>query len=126
MSPAPSFRFLQLPDGLTKREEEYCIQLVKELTNQHSYGKACEIAESLAQNFIDVRAASRKGPTFNLIITALPMGVTQFSLDRKSGEMTFALSDAIHTDELKAIKAVLNPTQIEISGDRQTVSLSWN
>ena len=125
MSPAPSFRFLQLPDGLTKREEEYCIQLVKDLTSQYGYGKACEIAENLAQNFLDARAASRKGPELNLIITALPIGVTSFSLDSTTGEMTISLSEGIENGDLQILNTVLKPENAEINRDRQTVSLSW-
>lgn len=125
MSPTPTFRFLELPDGLTKREEEYCIQLTKKLAEKQDYRKACEIAEGVAQNFLDARAASRKGPALNLIITALPVGVTSFSLDSTTGDMTFTLSEEITDGDIKVLKSVLSPSNVEISGDRQTVSLSW-
>ena len=125
MSPAPSFRFLQLPDDLTKREAEYCIQLTKNLAGKYDYRKACEIAENLAQNFLDARAASHKGPELNLIITALPIGVTSFSLNSTTGEMTISLSEGIENGDLQILNTVLKPENTEISRDRQTVSLSW-
>lgn len=74
--PAPTFRFLQLPDGLKQSEEESLIALTKSLSAEHGYQKACQIAEAEAAKYVAARLSARKTPALNDIFDALPIGIT--------------------------------------------------
>lgn len=124
--PAPTFRFLQLPDGLTQSEEESLIALTKSLSAEHGYQKACQIAEAEAVKYLAARLSARKTPALNDIFDALPIGITHFSMDSEGGYVAFALSAAIHEGEIKKLKDRISPDEIEISRNRRSLTLTWN